>query len=164
MAIEPDIFLVDLLRRSAAARSADRAEVTVLPAAVSDALGVEEFCIAARGRSASHLASSSGSVPSRGTRQIVWVITITLDWLLDHLPQPTVLKIDVEGAEDRVLAGAEKLVSQAKPLVLCEVSTEKAAACTRFFRRHGYSLYDLDQPTGGKIEAAAFNTLAVPDK
>jgi FkbM family methyltransferase len=161
LAIEPDVFLVDLLRRSAALRSPERASVAVLPAAVSDSLGVAEFHIAKRGRSANYLASASHSTQTGGVRETVLALTITLDWLAAQFPEPRVLKIDVEGAEARVLAGAEQLVSRAKPIILCEVSKPNEDACTRFFRAHGYRLYDADNRNLGAIEKATYNTLAV---
>ena len=39
----------------------------------------------------------------------------------EKLPPPDVLKIDVEGAEPEVLAGAESLLARLKPAVVCEV-------------------------------------------
>jgi FkbM family methyltransferase len=39
------------------------------------------------------------------------------------LHRPAVLKLDVEGAEVSVLAGAESLLTRFKPYVLCEVHT-----------------------------------------
>ena len=61
LAIEADLKLVDILRRSARSQGAKTAPVVVLPAAVSDQVGVAEFVIAARGRSANHLAETVGS-------------------------------------------------------------------------------------------------------
>ena len=42
------------------------------------------------------------------------------------LPAPSVIKIDVEGAEDYVLAGAQRVLSSHRPVILCEVHTIKA--------------------------------------
>src|SRR5580692_1992448 len=50
LAVEPDIALARLLRRSAGLNQ-DHARVDVLPAAVSDGLGVARFHIARRNRS-----------------------------------------------------------------------------------------------------------------
>jgi FkbM family methyltransferase len=160
--VEADTFQVGLLRRSAASRSAGRAKVTILPAAASDSVGVAEFQVSKRGRSTSHLASSKGSSQTGGVRETVSVVTVSLDWLAERLPPPRVLKIDVEGAEAAVLAGGQRLVSQAKPVVLCEVAGENAEVCTQFFKSHGYSLYDFDNRRRGEIDKAAWNTLAIP--
>lgn len=37
-----------------------------------------------------------------------------------HAP-PDVIKIDIEGAEARVLAGAARLLAERRPIVICEV-------------------------------------------
>jgi hypothetical protein len=96
---------------------------------------------------------------SGGSRETVTTVTITLDWLMDHLPPPQVLKIDVEGAEDAVLAGASELIAGKKPALICEVTHK--AECTRIFRSHGYTMYDSENRGRGKIENAASNTIAL---
>jgi FkbM family methyltransferase len=161
VAIEPDIFLVDLLRMSAASMSENRAKVVILPAAASESLCIADFHIAKRGRSANYIATSIGSSQTGGVRETVSVIAITLDWLMERLPLPRVLKIDVETAEAIVLAGAEQLLSKAKPVILCEVSEENQNACTRILKSHGYSFFNFENRLGGKIEMAAWSTLAI---
>ena len=161
VAVEADVFLVELLHKSVAARSRDRAEVMVLPVAVSDDIAIAQFHIARRGRSTNHLACSEGSTQTGGVRETNSVMTITLDWLANQLAPPRVLKIDVEGAESRVLQGAEQILVRTKPVVLCEISEQNADTCTQFLRAHGYTLYDFDRPDRAKIARASFNTLAV---
>jgi FkbM family methyltransferase len=161
IAVEADTFCVSLLRRSASAKSRERAKVIVLPAAADDSIGIADFHIAKRGRSTNYLASSKGSSQTGGTRETVSVIAITLDWLMGHIPAPRVLKIDVEGAEARVLQGAENVLSKARPVILCEVSDQNADLCTTILRSNSYCLYDFDNRARGQIEKAAFNTLAV---
>lgn len=160
-AIESDTFCVDLLRRSASAKSEDRAKIMVLPAAVSDSVGIAEFHIAKRGRSVNYLASSQDSTQTGGLRETVSVMTVTLDWLSDRLPPPKVLKIDVEGAETNVLRGAEQLLSKYKPIILCEVLEYNADACTDIFHAYGYSLYNFRNRGEGKINRAVLDTLAI---
>ncbi|MEO5951971.1 MAG: FkbM family methyltransferase, partial [Chloroflexia bacterium] len=52
-----------------------------------------------------------------------------LDTLVEKmsLPAPSVLKIDIEGAEAAALAGAEKLLAQYHPAIICEVHGIEAA-------------------------------------
>ena len=75
---------------------------------------------------------------------------------------PDVIKIDVEGAELRVLAGGAKVLSRL-PAVICEVSRENAEAVAEILVGHGYALYNGDQRPGERValSAAPFNTLAV---
>lgn len=161
VAVEADLFSAELLRKSASLASSERAPVVVLPVAVSDSLSIAEFQIANRGRSSNHLASSKGGSQTGGVRETVTVMTVTLDWLMDRLPPPDVLKIDVEGTETLVLAGGSTLISKARPVVLCEVSSREADACTSFFHSRGYRLYDYERRERVPTKRAAFNTLAV---
>ena len=77
----------------------------VLPAAVSEEVSVARFHIARRNRATSHL-DGYGTAMAGGVRFTNLVPTVTLDWLAARFPAPDVLKIDVEGAELAVLAGA----------------------------------------------------------
>lgn len=54
----------------------------------------------------------------------------TLDTFVEHINIPNkirFIKIDVEGAELRVLQGSIKLLTEAKPLILCELHGEDIA-------------------------------------
>jgi len=162
VAIEPDLWVVSLLRRSAKANSNRLAHVDVLPVAVSDGLDVKTFHIARRGRSANFL-EGFGLTDAGGSREIQWVPTVTLDWLLERFPAPQVLKIDVEGAEALVLRGARRTLSEIRPVVLCEVAAENAGWVAEFLQAHEYLLLDADCPRGERqpLAQASWNTLAV---
>lgn len=164
-AVEPDTWLVDLLRRSARLEQAKRAPVNVLPVAISDAVGVARFHIANRARAANHL-ESCGSTQTGGVRETQWVITVTLDWMLEQFPAPNILKIDVEGAEDRVLRGASKLLSGVRPRILCEVYQENANEVSRILHSFGYTLFDasVDRSRRQPVENAVYQTVAYPDR
>jgi len=62
----------------------------------------------ARSRAANHLAEF-GTTQTGGSREQQLVVAVTLDWLMDSMPAPSVVKIDVEGAELEVLKGASLL-------------------------------------------------------
>lgn len=163
IAIEPDSWLVGLLRRSAGEHIAHRARVDVIPLAVAERFGIERFSVAQRGRASNFLADHVGSSQSGGSRRIDLVPAAPLDWLVLSLPPPTVLKIDVEGSEVDVLRGGEKLLKEKPPLILIEVSETNAAAVESILVRHGYALYDLDEPGRRTLrQHPAFNTLALP--
>jgi FkbM family methyltransferase len=143
LAVEPDALLVRLLRRSAVA-SDGRAPVEILPVAIADKIGVAQFHVARRNRSTSYL-EGFGTTQTGGIRTSELVPTVTLDWLAEHFPMPTVVKIDVEAAELPVLAGGTRIL-RAGPTIICEVAGDNAEAAGKIFAGHGYTLYDGDQP------------------
>lgn len=160
LAIEPDALLVGLLRRSAAANRR-QASVEVLPVAVADDLGVARFHIAKRNRSTNHL-DGFGSTQTGGIRATELVPTVTLDWLAARFPIPDIVKIDVEGAEYKVLSGGE-CVLRACPTIICEVSGCNAENVGNLLAAHGYTLYDGEQSAAQRIPVAVapWTTLAI---
>lgn len=163
LAVEPDTWLVGLLRESARIACAGVASVDVLPAAVSDRNDVARLHIANRCRAANYL-GGEGSTQAGGSRAEEIVLSITLDWLAERYPRPSVLKIDTEGCEAKVLAGGEKLLSTARPLLICEVSPGNAPAVTTLLHSLGYGLFDADEARACRtsLNSAAWNTLAIP--
>jgi FkbM family methyltransferase len=93
IACEPDPANVKLLARHI---EVNRANVVIEQVAVCEREGTESF-------------SCDGPEGSLGKGDMQ-VRTIRLDSLLDRYPVPTVIKIDVEGAEWRVLEGAQKIL------------------------------------------------------
>jgi FkbM family methyltransferase len=160
LAIEPDTVLVALLRRSAAANQG-HAPVEVLPAAIAADCGVARLHIAKRNRSTNYL-DGFGTTQTGGVRTTELVPTVSLDWLASRFPAPDVIKIDVEGAEAQVLAGAGEVL-RARPRIICEVAGENAAAVGARLRALGYTLYDADQAAADRVamDSAPYNTLAV---
>jgi len=160
LAIEPDTRLAGLLRRSAALNHA-QAPVQVLPAAISDEVSVARFHVARRNRATSHL-DGYGTAMAGGVRCTELVPTVTLDSLAAHFPAPDVLKIDVEGAEFAVLAGAAQVLGHF-PAIICEVAARNAAAVSDLLLARGYVLYDGDRPSSERVPVAVApaNTLAV---
>ena len=87
---------------------------------------------------------------------------VTLDSLLESFRAPGVLKIDVEGAEAVVLAGAERILAEVCPVIHVEVGDETTDAVTSSLRRHGYRLFDADGDADREVSRCVFNTLALP--
>lgn len=164
VAIEPDDWLASLLLRSASGLASTCAPVHVVAAAASDRDGMSDFCIARRGRSASHLASVPGSSQAGGSRETRLVRTVTLDSLLKTFRPPTLVKIDVEGAEVDCLHGSEQLLAEVRPTILCEITGENAGPAGELLRRHGYRLFDAAARAGERrpLDRPAWNTLALP--
>lgn len=72
----------------------------------------------------------------------------TLDRMIaaDALPQPGLLKIDVEGAEAGVLRGAAELLDRRRPHVIVEThGVGIEAECLDLLRGHGYQPLVVDQ-------------------
>jgi len=161
VAVEPDTWLVGLLRRSALLEG-DRGPVAVVPAAVSDRPGLGRFHIARRNRSTSYL-DGYGTTQTGGSRAEQVVPTITIDLLAEQFPWPDVLKIDVEGAEMLALAGAVNTLAR-KPVVICEVAGENSKEVAIILTEAGYRLFDgLVTPSERReIDLAPEQTLAIP--
>ena len=158
-AIEADIWLAGLLRRTAA-EPIYAGRIQVVPCAVTAAAGVARFVIAARGRASNALESSGGRSQMGGAREVVLVPTLSLDTLLESLPPPSFVKIDVEGAELEVLKGADRLLREHRPSVYVEVDANSATAVFALFARHGYTALD---PTNDRpLDCCIENTLFVP--
>jgi hypothetical protein len=69
---------------------------------------------------------------------------------------PTVVKIDVEGAEMEVLRGMSKTCAVHRPAIVCEIDAgvmedfqAKHEACAGFLRELGYQVRDLDDSYAG---------------
>jgi FkbM family methyltransferase len=164
LAIEADDWLAGLVRRSAAEASSAYAPVEVIAAAVEERLGLADLCIAERGRAGNHLKSTGGSTQTGGHREIRKVLTVTLDWLLEQVPAPALVKIDVEGAEAQCLRGAKRLLSGVRPTVLCEVSTENNDAVADILHSHNYVLFNSGVAPVDRhpLVTPSWNTLALP--
>jgi FkbM family methyltransferase len=160
LAVEPDTWLVGLLRRSAALPG-DRAPVEILATAIGEATGVARFHVATRNRETSHLA---GFGHRADVRAVLPVPTLTLDALLAHTPAPDVLKIDVEGAELLVLRGARHLLATARPILICDVAEANARPVRALLAEHGYRVLDGELPPAHRapLPAAPRTTLALP--
>jgi FkbM family methyltransferase len=137
VAVEADPFLVSVLQESA---RVSKLPVTIIPAAVYNETGMAEFVIAKRGRASNHLVAASGHSQSGGERSRIMVPTITLDQLLDRFDSPTLVKIDVEGAEVEVLSGGERLLKEARPAIYFEATARTYPRCAELLQSAGYIL------------------------
>jgi FkbM family methyltransferase len=84
---------------------------------------------------------SPGQAGSCGERR---VRTTTLDSLCSDLPRVDVVKIDVQGAESRVLAGASATLSRCRPVVLLDLHPQvDVAAIGRSFDALDYDAFAM---------------------
>jgi FkbM family methyltransferase len=118
-------------------------QITPLPIALSDATGMAIFALRSlEPGSARH--SLGEEVSDEGsTRYRQPVMTFRLDDLVDRmgLPLPNHIKLDVDGGELAVLAGAARtLASSSLRSMLIEVSTSMSAEITDALARYGLRL------------------------
>ena len=121
LSFEPDIWLCNLLRKSA--NQNPDLDVQILPLAVSEEIGFVTFNIANRSRATNFISKATGSSQTGGTRTSYIVPTVTLNHVLKFNDAPQFIKIDTEGAELLILRGALDVLVH-KPKILCEVSNE----------------------------------------
>lgn len=152
LALEPDPVNRLRLEQNLALNGAQ--DVTVLPVAVGErpgTVGLER--IAGKPGQTKITADLSGGV----------VEVVTLDSLLEHRPPPGVVKMDVEGAEAAILAGAPRLLREVRPVWIVELHGEEGAWAAKCLREAGYSLSAIgkgvdvsaDLPVGGPAHVVA---------
>jgi FkbM family methyltransferase len=123
--------------------------VTILPLACADALSNELF-IAGENHALGRLEGSNRD-PERASSQspALLVATISLDAAAEKLGlRPDVIKIDVEGAELRVLEGAANILTQVRPVLLLSVHSDQLRkACLTHLSERGYQIEPLNSST-----------------
>lgn len=139
-AVEADTWLVDLLRKSRQTR-ADGNRVRILPAAVTATVGVTEFNIARHGRAANFIGERS--TVAGGIREKHQVVSVSLDWLLEHTGPPTVIKIDIEGMEIEALRGGRRLLEETRPRIYIEVDAPRQAEVSSLLRKLDYRFFSF---------------------
>lgn len=164
-AVEPDMYLVGLLRRSARLANERAAPVSVIPGAVAESNSLATFNIAQRARASNFLAGH-GLSQTGGIRESQRVLTVTLDWLSTQIPLPDVIKIDAEGADLRVLHGAAQLLRDRKPDLICELYGTIADEASAFLLELGYTLFDAEKPRNLRtpLSRGVASTLAISSR
>lgn len=111
--------------------------VTVIEAAVADVDGDAEFEPSA--------SCSMGKLASTGEGGMN-VQVVTLDGLVSRgtIPAPNLMKVDVEGAEARVLVGAAEVLAKFRPKIfLATHGPAPHASCCDLLYRAGYTLRSI---------------------
>jgi FkbM family methyltransferase len=143
-----------LLLVSLAVNEVDNVEV--LPIALDSRRGWACFT--------SHTGTNGGFMAA-GARELTSgkgfvVPTFPLDELLDE--PVDLVKLDVEGAEGRVLAGAHQLIERHRPVVITELSRSMLSVISGtpaeeylgWFCERGYALHLIDRAGGGVVAMA----------
>lgn len=113
----------------------DLRNVTVVDAAVFDMSGTARF-----------MTAPSNSVGRLVTQGGIEVKTVKLDDFCSNINSPDLIKLDVEGAEGAVLAGAQKVLAQYSPTVLLATHGREAERqSVRILSANGYGFSYLDE-------------------
>jgi FkbM family methyltransferase len=126
----------------------DRVEIS--DRALSDIDGREaRLFISERGSGFSSMVPESAPAPASTFGRSIAVRTTTIDrWLRERSFAVTLLKIDVEGAEELVVRGMEATVASTPPRrIVCE--TFAGSGADVWLRAHGYWPEPRDRPTFG---------------
>lgn len=168
LAVEPDPFLAELLRRTSRLPENRELSVDVLSVAMSSRFDLATFAIAKRGRASNSLLEVRSRITAGGMREQLTVPILTLDMLASVRPPPTFLKIDVEGAELGVLEGGRTLLEKHRPIIYIEVGRDDQEEVGSRLCNARYRLFAFDRDRGtGAIEevtVCGFDTLALPEE
>jgi FkbM family methyltransferase len=86
-----------------------------------------------------------GHVVSAGAMNAIELEAVALDAYTSGAPAPDFIKCDVEGAEIEVFRGAQKLLREKRPIILCEMhSDENRRAIVSQLASMGYQCTDCD--------------------
>jgi FkbM family methyltransferase len=164
-AFEPDVELAQYLLRGLRLRQNKKLNISVMCIAVSNADGVAKFQISKFSRAMNKLESvgewHQDQIVPEETRLVP---TIRIDTLVKTLQPPTILKIDVEGAEVNVLEGGEETISAYRPTILIEGPNELWNPIQAFFEKHHYVLFDGETADRSPLPYPVWHTIAVPQE
>lgn len=142
VSIEADIWLANILRKTATLKEYSENAISVVPVAISNEHSIASFMVAERGRASNALENAGGRSQMGGVRENQYVPTVTLDSLLKVFPPPDFVKLDIEGAEYSAVLGAKRLINDIRPQFYIEVGSEVSNQLLDVFLSAGYSCFD----------------------
>jgi FkbM family methyltransferase len=97
------------------------------------------------------------------TERVIDVRCVTIDELVrtGRVPPPTVIKIDVEGAELDVLAGMRETIATHEPAIICELH-DTHTAFVQAMDACGYRVINLEGTVPMRDAGASAHALALP--
>jgi FkbM family methyltransferase len=117
--------------------------IEIFPFALSDVDGEAALCQPDHFEANTGTAFLAGSQGTLDPRRRLSIETRRLDSVLARESCPAVLKIDVEGHEARVLAGAGELIRQRRIRDVVFEEHANPPRCATFLEQHGYSICRL---------------------
>jgi FkbM family methyltransferase len=123
-----------------------QSRVKVIPAAVGDSIGRARFLVHASGGMGKLEGSDGRETRYEGE---IEVETLALDdfvWSQGN-PPPTMIKIDVEGGEAKVVQGTSRILEVSRPVILMEIhGPEAGLAVWDLLRSAEYGMYSMQHP------------------
>lgn len=115
---------------------------------------VEQKAVWSEARSVSFARVDANTSPDRGLGHVssdtsydnIMVEATSLNQYVTAKNSPDLLKCDIEGAEEEVFRGADRLLAERRTILLIEMhSPENHRALTQKFVEHGYTVRNLDE-------------------
>jgi FkbM family methyltransferase len=164
LAVEPDAEAASLLLRNRRANKGKQtAAIEILVAAVNDRNEdrIATLDIAVRARAANAL-RGFGSTQTGGILESRTVPVFRLDDLKGFFPVPSIIKVDVEGAESIVLAGGSRLLEEIRPTLIVEVSSQCQRSVGRILNGFEYRVFDAGRQDWPEVTLPPWDTIAIP--
>lgn len=124
--------------------------------AIADQEGVTAFHVGEH--------NAEGRIGGQGN---YWVPTTTIDALIEKcgLPAPNIVKMDVEGAEVKVLRGARKLLDMRKTIWMIALhGSDQRQECGGVMVDYGYKMFRLDGTEISSRNIDSDEIYALPDQ
>jgi FkbM family methyltransferase len=118
--------------------------VDVARIALSDEAGTATLNVFA-GLTESRLQAHESASSTKPVVDRIDVRVSTLDAQLEVFPAPSLLKIDIEGAESAALRGASVMLCEVRPTVICELHGTNAAVID-VLESSGYRVSTVERP------------------
>lgn len=136
-AFEPNPVSAAVLRQNCAGM-----DITVEECAVTQKSGQVVFLLSSATSHVTHANDLEG-------QEFTSVRAVNLDdWASGKDMQFSLVKIDVEGSESDVLHGAQKVLGEHRPVILCEVLSDEAGLKVMEALPPGYFYYHIDENKG----------------
>jgi FkbM family methyltransferase len=87
-----------------------------------------------------------GHIVASGANDTIEVNAVSLDEYVRYVPAPDFLKCDAEGAEVEIFRGAQRMLAEKRPTILCEMhSDENRRVLLKEFAHFNYSCKSIDE-------------------